>query len=180
MIPSRELAEIRKQYRRYRDTSGEFIVWYEFKPFGADSSVNSVYDDVYDESPYQAGGRRYSPGVVVPVLMITESEDMKRAIPEGRQPVQLTNFVASIEDFSSAGVSTPWEYQKHLNDMFLYDGRYFSVASYRVRGRVRDDVMLVVEGIEIYVDQEMVNDQAAPAGFSTNNAPWPASLPNIT
>lgn len=177
MIPNRELSEIRKHYRRYRDTSGEFVMWYQFKPFGTDPTTSSVYDDVYDEAPYSTGGKKYEPGILVPVLMITESEDLKRAIPEGRQPVQLTNFVASIDDFRAAGVSSPWEYQRHLNDMFMYDGRYFSVATYRVRGRVRDDVMVVVEGIEIYIDQEMVNDIPAPGGFSTNNDPWPASLP---
>lgn len=179
MIPTRELAEIRKHYRRYRDTSGEFVIWYSFVPLGDNAALDSVYDDVYDESPRGTGGRKYAAGIPVPVLMVTESEDMKRAIPEGRQPVQLVNLVASAEDFLKYGVESPWEYQRHLNDMFMYDGRYFSVATYRVRGRVRDDVMIVVEGIEVYVDQEMVNDEYAPAGFATNNDPWPATLPNL-
>ncbi len=179
MIPSRELSEIRKHYRRYRDSSGEFITWYQFVNFGDNPATNSVYDDVYDEAPLGTGGKKYETGVIVPVLMITESEDLKRAIPEGRQPVQLTNFVASVEDFSKSGVRSPWEYQKHLNDLFMYDGRYFSVVTYRVRGRVRDDVMVVVEGIEVYIDQEMVNDIGAPSGFATNNDPWPAELPSL-
>jgi hypothetical protein len=110
--------------------------------------------------------------------MITESEDQKRAIPEGRQPTQLTNFVASIDDFRAAGITAPWEYQNRLNDMFQYDGRYFSVVSYRVRGRARDDVMLVVEGIETYISQEMVNDPG-PTPYSISDLPWPTSIANL-
>jgi hypothetical protein len=110
--------------------------------------------------------------------MITEAEDQKRSIPEGRQPVQLTNFVASIEDFRNAGVTNPYEYKNHLNDMFLYDGRYFSVVSYRVRGRARDDVILVVEGIEVYINQEMPFDPG-PASLGVTNLPWPSTLPQL-
>jgi hypothetical protein len=174
----RELSIIRKHYRSYHSQAGEAIVWYEFVPLGTSASASSLYDDVYDEGTYGNGGRRYKAGVVVPVLMITESEDQKRAIPEGRQPTQLTNFVASIDDFRAAGISSPWEYQNRLNDMFQYDGRYFSVVSYRVRGRARDDVMLVVEGIEIYISQEMVNDPG-PAAYSISNLPWPTSIANL-
>lgn len=174
----RELSHIRKHYRKYHDTAGESVVWFEFVPLGVSISTASAYDDVYDEGVPGTGGRRYSNGVTIPVLMITEAEDQKRSIPEGRQPVQLTNFVASIEDFRDAGVSNPFEYQKHLNDIFLYDGRYFSVVSYRVRGRVRDDVIVVVEGIEIYINQEMPFDPG-PAPLGNINLPWPSTLPQL-
>lgn len=174
----RELSHIRKHYRKYHDDAGESVVWFEFTPLGTNTSTQSVYDDVYDEGVPGSGGRKYGTGVVVPVLMITEAEDQKRAIPEGRQPVQLTNFVASIEDFRAAGVSNPYEYKSHLNDMFLYDGRYFSVVSYRVRGRARDDVILVVEGIEVYINQEMPFDPG-PASLGVTNLPWPSTLPQL-
>ena len=174
----RELSHIRKHYRKYHEDAGESVVWFEFTPLGTNTSTQSVYDDVYDEGVPGTGGRKYGTGVVVPVLMITEAEDQKRAIPEGRQPVQLTNFVASIEDFRSAGVSNPYEYKTHLNDMFLYDGRYFSVVSYRVRGRARDDVIIVVEGIEVYVNQEMPFDPG-PASLGVSNLPWPSTLPQL-
>lgn len=178
MITTREINEIRKHYRRFHRESGESIVWYEFVPLGTAASSSSVYDDVYDEGNYSTGGKRYTAGTVVPVLLITESEDQKRAIPEGRQPTQLVNFVASIQDFRDAGIDAPWEYQNHLNDIFQYDGRYFSVVSYRVRGRARDDVMIVVEGIEVYINQEMVNDPTI-GGYEIPELPWPAAFPNI-
>jgi hypothetical protein len=178
MDVTRELIEIRKNYRRYHRDVGEAIIWYEFTPFSTAASSGSIYDDVYDEAPLGNGGRRYKPGKTVPVLMVTESEDTKRAIPEGRQPVQLVNFVASVEDFRGAGVSNVWEYQNHLNDLFQYDGRYFSVVTYRVRGRARDDVMVVVEGIEVYIQQEMMNDSDI-GGYFIPEFPWPARLPVI-
>jgi hypothetical protein len=176
MDARRELAHIRKQYRGYQQNAGETIMWFEYEPFAASASAGSTYDDVYDEGGYGSSGRKYKTGVVVPVLMITESEDTKRAIPEGRQPVEIVNVVASIEDFRQAGIGEPFEYKRHLNDIFLYDGRYMSVMSYKVRGRVRDDVLVVVEGLEIYVNQEMPFD-VGPAPFATQNLPWPSRLP---
>lgn len=174
----REVAEIRRHYREYARNYGETIVWFEYMPFTSPASAGSQYDDVYDEGIIGTGGRKYKSGVVIPTLMITETEDQKRAIPEGRQPVELTNFVASIEDFRAAGVSDPYEYQRHLNDMFLYDGRYFSIATYRVRGRMRDDVLVVVEGIEVYINQEMPFDPG-PTAMGIQDLPWPSTLPSI-
>lgn len=172
----RELGIIRKHYRQYQKDHGETVVWYPFQALGSNTGTSSVYDDVYDEGIGGIGGKQYKTGVVIPVLMATEQEDQKRAIPEGRQPVQITNIIMSIEDMRSAGIEEPYEYRRHLNDMFLYDGRYFSVQSYRVRGRLKDDLLVVVEGIEIYINQEMPFDPG-PSGYSIQNLPWPATLP---
>jgi hypothetical protein len=172
--PRRELAQIRKQYRKHHRSVGEHITWFEFLPFGA----GSVIDDVYDEAPYGSGGKAYKSGVTLPVLMITETEDTKRAIPEGRQPVQVVNAVLSIEDCRDAGMTEPFEYQRHLNDMFFYDARYYAVSMYRVRGRATDDVLIVVEGIEVYVDQEMPNDPG-PEQMEIHDLPWPSTLPTF-
>lgn len=174
----REVGLVRKHYRQYQTHSGESVVWFEFLPLGTNTSTQSVYDDVYDEGTPGTGGRKYKAGLVVPVLMITEAEDQKRAIPEGRQAVQLANFVASIQDFRDAGVTAPYEYKSHLNDMFMYDGRYFSVVSYRVRGRAKDDMLVVVEGIEVYINQEMPFD-TGPEAYSAQNLPWPTALPQL-
>lgn len=175
---TREVSEIRKHYRRYHQDVGEAVIWYEFVPFAGAASAGSTYDDVYDTGEAGTGGRRWAPGVVVPVLLITESEDAKRAIPDARQPVETTSFVASMQDFRDAGITTPWEYQNHLNDMFQYDGRYFTVSTYRVRGRGRDDILVVVEGTEIYISEELVNDPDI-GGYTTSAFPWPATLPGM-
>jgi hypothetical protein len=171
----RELGLIRKNYRQYQRDYGETVVWYEFIPLGTNTTTTSVYDDVYDEGLYGTGGRKFKEGITLPVLMASETEDQKRAIPEGRQPVELTNLAISIEDMRSAGIAEPYEYRRHLNDMFFYDGRYFSVQSYRVRGRLKDDVIAVVEGIEIYINQEMPFDPG-PTAMNIENLPWPAAL----
>jgi hypothetical protein len=177
MDARRELGLIRKQYREYHRKVGETVVWFEYSPFAAAASAGSTYDDVYDEGNVGTGGRKYKTGITIPVLLITESEDTKRAIPEGRQPVQLVNLVASIEDMRVAGVQSPFEYQAHLNDIFMYDGRYMAVQSYKVRGRARDDVLVVVEGLELYIDQEFPFD-TGPAPMTVKNLPWPSTLGN--
>lgn len=174
----KEANNIRKQYRSYHSYAGESVVWYEHQPLANAASAGSLYDDVYDEGYVGTGGKSFKPGVVVPVLMITESEDTKRAIPEGRQPVEIVNLVASVQDFRDAGVSNVFEYRPHLNDMFLYDGRYFSVMAYRARGRLRDDVLIVVEGLEVYINQEMPFDPG-PEAYAVKNYPWPTTLPSI-
>lgn len=172
----RELNLIRKHYRNYQKDHGETVVWYEFTPFGTNNNTDSVYDDVYDEGAPGVAGKRYKKGVVIPALMVTEQEDQKRAIPEGRQPVEVTNLILSIEDMRVAGVAEPFEYRRHLNDMFLYDGRYFSIQTYRVRGRLKDDLVAIVEGIEVYINQEMPFD-VGPAPYAVQNLPWPSALP---
>lgn len=167
-----EVSQIRKHYREYFRKVGETIIYYEFTPFAASASAGSYYDDVYNEGIAGPSGRKYGNGLVIPVLMITETEDQKRAIPEGRQPVEVANFVASIEDFRNAGLSEPHEYRKHLNDMFMYDGRYFTVTSYKVRGRLKDDVIVTVEGLEVYIQQEFSFD-TSPTFSSIHTLPWP-------
>lgn len=172
----REASLIRKHYRNFQKDHGETVVWYEFVPFGADNAVDSVYDDVYDEGAPGIAGRRYRPGVVIPVLKVEEQEDQKRAIPEGRQPVELTSLTLSVEDMRVAGISEAFEYRRHLNDMFLYDGRYFSIHNYRVRGRLKDDVLVMVEGVEVYINQEMPFD-TGPSPLGIKDFPWPSALP---
>lgn len=174
----RELDLINKHFRFHHKSAGESIVWYEFSPFGGASATSSVYDDVYDEGPIGAPGRRYKQGVVLPVLLAGENEDQKRAIPEGRQVMQTMDIFISIKDMREAGIAEPYEYRGHLNDIFLYDGRYYSVYNYRVRGRLRDDVFVLVNGVEIYISQEMPFDPG-PETVGINNFPWPTQLPSI-
>lgn len=173
----RELNHLNKEFRRYHNVADEFVVWYEIEPLGTNVPTNSVYDDVYDEGIKGPGGRKYKEGVVLPVLIVSEAEDSRRSIPDGRQPVQTIEFKAAIKDFRDAGVSEVWEYQKHLNDIFLYDGRIYGISDYRVRGRLKNEVLIIVQGFEIYVDQEFVNDE--PPALGNDYYPWPTILPII-
>jgi hypothetical protein len=178
MDARRELSAIRRHYREYHQKVGESVIWYEFTPFANAASAGSFFDDVYDEGYQGIGGRKFASGVVIPVLMIQETEDQKRSIPEGRQPIEVVNLVSSLDDFRAAGVSDPYEYKRHLNDMFLYDGRYFTVTSYKVRGRLRDDVIIVVEGLEIYLYQEFPFDPDVTF-TDIHSLPWPSTFANI-
>jgi hypothetical protein len=175
----RELDLVNKHFRRHHDVAGDTVVWYEFIPLGASASAYSVYDDVYDEGARAEPGRSYRPGIVIPTLLASENEDQRRAIPEGRQPVQTMNLFVSLRDMREAGVENPHEYRQHLNDMFLYDGRYYTVYDYRVRGRLRDEVFILIQGQEVYIDQEMVNDPG-PSSLGVVNLPWPTELPSLS
>jgi hypothetical protein len=177
MDPRRELDLINKHFRKHHSTVGETVIWYEFNPLGS-ASVTSQYDDVYDEGTPGLGGKRYLPGVVLPTLLISETEDQRRAIPEGRQPVQNIDLTIAIQDMRDAGISTPYEYRNHLNDLMFYDGRYYSVFDYRVRGRLQDDIFVMVQGLELYINQEFLNDPD-PGIIEVTNYPWPASLPSL-
>lgn len=174
----RELDLINRHFRVHHKTAGETVVWYEFVALGTAAST-SVYDDIYDEgAPSAPLGKRYKPGIALPVLLASENEDQKRAIPEGRQTVQTMDIFVTIKDMREAGIATPYEYRQHLNDMFLYDGRYYTVFNYRVRGRLKDDVFVLVSGIEVYINQELPFD-IGPDPVGINNYPWPAHLPTI-
>lgn len=173
----RELDLINKHFRRHHKVANETVVWYEFITLGS-ASVNSLYDDVYDEGIRGTGGKSYKTGIVIPVMLGSENEDQKRAIPEARQPVQTMDIFVSIRDMRDAGISTPYEYRNHLNDMFLYDGRYYSVYDYKVRGRLKDDIFVLISGQETFIDQELLNDPG-PGPLGLDNFPWPAGLPVI-
>ena len=173
----RELAEINKHFRRYNNVAQLAVVWYEFTPLGA-ASVNSVYDDVYDEGIRGSGGKTYKPGVTLPVLLASENEDERRAIADGRQPTQTVSLFVTIKDMKDAGLYQPWEYRHHLNDIFVYDGRFYNVASYKVRGVIKDEVFALIIGYETFVDEELVNDPG-PENLGVSNYAWPSTLPNL-
>lgn len=173
----RELDLINRHFRRHHKVANETVIWYEFNPLGA-ASVNSIYDDVYDEGVRGTGGKSYKTGVVIPILLGSENEDQRRAIPEGRQPVQTMDIFIAMADMRAAGITFPWEYRNHLNDVFYYDGRYYGVYDYRVRGRLKDDVSILVAGQEIYINQEFLNDPG-PEPARVDTFPWPAQLPSV-
>ena len=172
----READHIWDSFRRYHRETGETLIWYELQPFGDTAATDSLYDDVYDEGLSATGGLRYQAGIVLPVVQIQETEDTKRASADGRHPVQVVFGVASVKDMRDAGISDVTEYRTHLNDMFFYDGRFYSVTGYRSRGRVKDDLIIGFEGIERYMDQEFAFDPG-PTRITANDYAWPATLP---
>jgi len=170
----RERHRINREVHRRNDLAGESVVWYEFQPLTAGAG-SSTYDDVYDEGPVGAEGLSFTDGVTIPTIYIEEVEDDNRAIEDGRQPTQNVKITFRMKDLTDAGISAPREYQPHLNDMFLYDNRFYRVYKYKARGFMEDEEVLVaVEGVEIYADQELVNENP-PTALAVNDL-WPDAL----
>lgn len=179
MDPRRELSLINKTVRRRNREAGESILWYQFSPL---QGGLSQYDDVYDEGVPGSGGRQYLRPIVIPTIYLEEMEDEYRAIDDGRQPVQTLKAIILFKDVESAGMLNAREYNTHLNDVFSYDDRYYKVREYSVRGRLgRDnptgDVILSVEGYEVFLDQEFLFDPG-PQNPRLYDLPWPTSFPS--
>jgi hypothetical protein len=178
MDTRRELGLINKHVRRRNREAGEYVVWYEFKPF----SKGSVYDDVYDEGAPGTGGKEYKRGVVLPTIYVEEVEDSFRAIDDGRQPTQNVRITVLFKDVIDAGISNPREYRGHLNDVFEYDGRFYKIQDYRVRGRLNKanpsgESVISVAGYEAFLDQEMPFSNG-PRNPQFEDLPWPTTFPS--
>jgi hypothetical protein len=187
MDPRREIDLISKHYRRHDRGVGETVWWFEFIPFGDDAVTESVFDPVYDDSPSGyfpqddpdgTAGRKYRKPIKFPVLWIEENEDDSRPIEQGRIPVQTVQLAASLDEVRKHGMSMPYEYKPHLNDIFFYDRRYYTVNRFRVRGRAQNDLILLVTGLEIYEehDRSMDAELVTPGGY---DLPWPSQFPQL-
>lgn len=171
---TREFHRIDDEVHRRIDIVGETVVWFQFLEFGS----GSTYDDTYDEGPVGAGGRSYTAGVTVPTIYAEEVEDQNRAMEEGRQPTQNLRVTIRLTDMEHAGITAPGEYQARLNDLFLYDNRYYQVYRFSARGRMEgEEVLLAIEGVEVYPDQEFSFDNNP--SYVKTEASWPNSLPVV-
>jgi hypothetical protein len=177
MDPRKELSLINKHVRQHNREAGETVMWFERYPFVTAASVGgTAYDDVYDEAPYGPGGRVYDAGIVIPTILIQEVEDAMNLREDGRQPTQNIQVTFLYADALRAGMFQPREYETHLNDVFFYDDKYYKVWDYKVRGRLPSEVIIIVRGYEVYVDQEFVNDPGPPV-IVNPDLPWPSTFP---
>lgn len=149
----RETHHIWREMGRMQNTIGEAIVWFLF-------DTTTSHDRVYDE-----GGRDYLPGVLVPVLWIDQIEDVERYAAEGRRPTMRLRTAASAHAiYETIGknveahggrvwdtrpvTNKPW-FDDRLNDVLFYDGRFYEVSNYQIRGRAQEsDVVIGISGIE--------------------------------
>lgn len=157
----RETAHIFKEFGRYQNKIGEGVVWFKF-------DLDSSYDSVYDE-----GGKNYLPGIAVPVLWVDQSEDPESYSAEGRRPTQRIRFAVSARSINDTGLDAteahggrlwdtkpdgkPW-WDDRLNDVIYYDGRFYEISSFSIRGRARQDVIIGVAGIETQPTDDRVFD----------------------
>lgn len=175
-----ELSLIDKHVRNHHEKVGEYIHWHEFLPMtdGASGPDVSEWDDIFNEGSGDAdGGRSYASPKIIPVTYVLETEDEARAIDDGRQPFMKLHAVMLFQDVVEAGLSSPHEYQPHLNDIVYYDERWYKLRGYRVRGRLKGDVLLTIDAYEVYIDQEFVWDPG-PTLAAQEDYPWPSTFPS--
>jgi len=172
-----EHLHINKHVRHRVDEAGEHIVWFEYVKQG--EVDGTVFDDLYDQgSPLDGYGRVYAPGIPIPTIYVEEMEDALTVRQEGRVPTQNLRAVMLYDDVKKSGISQPFEYAPHLNDIFYYDGRYYKISNYEVRGRLDDDVLVTATGYEVFVDQEFGFDPG-PEIPTVTDLPWPPSFPGM-
>lgn len=143
-----ELAHINKQFARYQNRNGEGALWYEW------SGDESAGGDLFDEA-----GRVYEKPIGMALLWATEMEDPELNSREGRRPVSTLRGAFSVQTARRSGMSDPLDYARHLNDIVVYNGMFYSVSSYEVHGRIgRTDVIIGFTGKQIYPSEDMPFD----------------------
>jgi hypothetical protein len=170
----REAAHIQREFGRYTTTIGEAVIWFMF------DVDNTQYDRVYDES-----GRRYHWGISVAVLWVDQGEAPEQMTPEGRRNVQTLRFAVSARSAVETGIGIQeahghrvWDrgiinnrwFDDRLNDVVYYDGRYYEVMNFQIRGRIREDVILGVTCTEVYPEDEYTFD-FPPTTWPTSGTP---------
>jgi hypothetical protein len=162
----REREHVFKEFGRFHNKVGEAVIWFKFDP-------DSSYDEVYDE-----GGRAYLPGVALAILYMNQMEEQENYSDQGRRPTMRIHFAASARSMNEVGVGAteahggrqqdvkpiakPW-WEDRLNDLLYYDGRFYEISDFQLRGRIKGDVIVGISGIETQPEDEMVFDTAFPA-----------------
>lgn len=157
----REVNHVFKEFDRYQNKIGEAIIWFKF-------DLDSTYDSVYDEN-----GKTYQQGVAVPILWVDQQEDPETYRPEGRRPTQRIRLAVSARSVNETGIGSteahggrlwdlkpygdPW-WSDRLNDIFYYDGRFYEVSDFQIRGRARQDVVVGIAGIETQPSDDRIFD----------------------
>ena len=164
----REAQHIRNEFTRYHRAIGESVMWFCF------DQQHSHYDRVYDE-----GYRRYEQARKVPVLWIDQMEANEDYAPEGRRPTQRLRFAVSARELFETGISVTeahgeriWDQSQNpvwnsdrLDDLLYYDGRFYEVSNFQIRGRLQDQDMIIgVSGIETKPADEL-NLDTVPLGW---------------
>jgi hypothetical protein len=169
----RESAHIQREMARYSRQVGETVIWFQF------DVVNSNYDSVYNES-----GRRWLRGIAVPTLWIDQGESPEQYMPEGRRTRVTLRFAVSAQAIIEAHIGLQeahghrvfdqgllgdgW-FDDRLNDIVYYDGRFWEVNNFQIRGRIRQDNVLGVTCTETYPEDEYTWDFPPASIFTSFN-----------
>ncbi len=153
--PRNELSHVRRQLNWYQREHGEVVMWFEL------DGKQSSYDDTFN-----VRNKVYKPGVAVPTLWVIYTEDTQESNPEGSRHNPSLQFAVSMWEFRRVGISDPYDFERHLNDLVVYYGEYFSVGEFSPQGRLwRDDVILAVNTTKVYPEEELVGSEIPDADY---------------
>lgn len=153
--PRVELSQVRRHLAWYQQQHGEIVLWYEL------DAEQSRYDDTFN-----VRNKVYSEPVAVPALWVIYGEDVQESGPEGGRHVPTLQFAVSMWQFRRLGISDPYDFERHLNDLVVYYGEYFSIGEYAPQGRLwRDDVILAVNAIRVYPEEELTGSEIPDAEY---------------
>lgn len=151
--PRVELSHVRRQLKWYQRQHGETVLWYEL------DGKASVYDEVFN-----VRNKVYRDPVAVPALWVIYNEDTQESMAEGSRHVPALQLAVSMWEFRRLGISDPYDFERHLNDLVVYYGEYFSVGEYSPQGRLwRDDVVIAVNCLRVYPEEELVGSEIPDA-----------------
>jgi hypothetical protein len=167
--PRTELAAVNRHLGWWQHTHGEIVLWYEL------SGKESRYDDVFN-----VRNKVYNEPIAVPVLWVISTEDVQETSPEGRRNVTTLQMAVAMWQFKRVGISDPYDFERHLNDLCVYQGEYFSIGEYSLLGRLwRDDVILGINAIHVYPEEELVGSEVPDSAFVAEAA-RPSRGVNVT
>jgi hypothetical protein len=153
MDDRRELNHVGRVYDRFVRGMGEEVTWWEL------DVTNSHYNSTYDESP----DRIYHSPVRVTAVQVDEVEPQEFAGADGRHPVQSIRAGFTAQALREVGISfVHGNAKQHLNDVLYYNGRYYEISNFQLRGRIRGDVVVGVTGLETVQFEETVFDTSPP------------------
>lgn len=144
MDVKREVAYIDRQHAWQHRQVGETVMWYMY-----DRDASN-----YHELPGNEGTRRYKQGVPVPVFALNQTEGEQTQTEGGNLPVQVLHLTVPYKGLSRAGVTNPTRAEGHLYDVIYYDGNYYDIRRLHLLGRVRRDLIVAVDAVQIFPSQE--------------------------
>ena len=133
---------------------GQTLPWYVF------DRENSITDLVYDVgSDLAAGGRRWKPPLLVPVLSVQRTQGAYDAAVAGFYVTDSVHVSISVRQAELHGLGDLEERPDlHMPDRFIWNGTVFSPVRIQERGLVQQRFTVIgLDALEVNPD-ELVND----------------------
>lgn len=145
------LRHTNRQITKFQRKAGTAVQWWEF------DRADTTEDDIYDEGS-TTGHRMWFPPKTIPVYSIIREEGVEVPGPEGQYTVDTIHISALLEQLKRAGLSEPYNAQKHINDRVVYDNFVWELRRYQIMGRLQDYETTVSIDATKVSPEEMQND----------------------